>query len=169
MMLTIAMANRNSAETLVPMMPPTAFIEFEAPGHGRGGEGHGDRQRDDDGRVAERKEEADADRTLALLHQLARDVVDRGDMVGVHRVAQAECVGQQRRAQAGPASSCRTASAHTQTRTFAPIRKRIDANQTASQTRVAVGQNAEEIAKHEPSHADDGKSADRGLPERHMK
>ena len=43
--------------------------------------------------------EADADRALALLHQLAGDVVDGGDVVGVHRVAQAEAVGQQRGAE----------------------------------------------------------------------
>ena len=49
--------------------------------------------------MAERKEEADADRALALLHELARDVVDRRDMVGVDRVAQAERIGQQRRSE----------------------------------------------------------------------
>ena len=49
--------------------------------------------------MAERKEEADADRALALLHQLARDVVDRRDMVGVDRVAQAEGIGEQRRSE----------------------------------------------------------------------
>ena len=54
---------------------------------------------DDDGRMAEREKEADADRPLALLHQLAGDVVDGGDVVGVDRVAQAEAVGQERRAE----------------------------------------------------------------------
>ncbi len=49
--------------------------------------------------MAEREEEADADRALALLHQLAGDIVDGGDVIGVDRVAQAEAVGQQRRAQ----------------------------------------------------------------------
>ena len=49
--------------------------------------------------MAEREEQPDADRTLALLHQLARDVVDRGDMIGVDRVAQAERIGEQGRAQ----------------------------------------------------------------------
>jgi hypothetical protein len=45
--------------------------------------------------VADRKEKADRDRTLTVLHQFARDVVDRGDMVGVDRVAQTEAIGQQ--------------------------------------------------------------------------
>ena len=58
-------------------------------------------QRDDgggehhDGRMAEREEEADADRPLALLHQLARHVVDRRDMVGIDGVAQTERIGQE--------------------------------------------------------------------------
>ena len=40
-----------------------------------------------------------ADRALALLHQLARHVVDRRDMVGVERVPQPERIGERRRAQ----------------------------------------------------------------------
>ena len=46
-----------------------------------------------DGRVAEREEEADAERPLALLQQEADGVVDRRDVVGVERVAQPEHVG----------------------------------------------------------------------------
>ena len=46
-------------------------------------------------RMAEREKEADADRPLALLHQLARHVVDRRDMVGIDGVAQTERVGQE--------------------------------------------------------------------------
>ncbi len=45
--------------------------------------------------MAEREEEADADRPLALLHQLARHVVDRRDMVGIDGVAQTERIGQE--------------------------------------------------------------------------
>ncbi len=45
--------------------------------------------------MAEREEQADAERLLALLHQLARHIVDGGDVVGVHRVAQAEAVGEE--------------------------------------------------------------------------
>ncbi len=47
--------------------------------------------------MAERKEESHADRALALLHELARHIVDRRDMVGVDRVAQAERIGKQGR------------------------------------------------------------------------
>ena len=49
--------------------------------------------------MTERKEETDRDGSLAFLHQLARDVVDGRDVIGVHRVAQPEPVGQQRRAE----------------------------------------------------------------------
>ena len=48
---------------------------------------------EDDRRVAEREPEADAQRPLALGHQLARRVVDRRDVVGVEGVAHAERVG----------------------------------------------------------------------------
>ena len=104
MMLKIAMANRNSAETLVPIDPADLLDRIEARRERRGGERDADRHQHHDGRVTEREEEADADWTLALLHQLAGDVVDRGDMIGVDRVAQAERIGQQRRAQVGPAA-----------------------------------------------------------------
>ena len=94
-----AMANRNSAEALVPMMPPTAFSESKREVTRRRGERDADRQQHHDRRMAEREEEADPDRPLALLHELARDVVDRRDMIGVDRVAQAERIGEQRRAE----------------------------------------------------------------------
>ena len=45
--------------------------------------------------MAEREEQADGDRPLALLHEFARGIVDGGDMVGVDRVAQAEGIGEQ--------------------------------------------------------------------------
>ena len=61
-----------------------------------GGEGDGERQAEDDGGMAERKVEADADRLLALMHELAGDVVDGGDVVGVDGVAQAEAIGEKR-------------------------------------------------------------------------
>ena len=98
-MLKIAMANRNSAETLVLMTPPTSLNELKREVSAARGEGDADRHQHHDRRVAERKEKADADRTLALLHELAGDVVDRRDMVGVDCVAQAERIGQQRRAE----------------------------------------------------------------------
>src|ERR1700739_2602084 len=40
------------------------------------------------------KKKADSDRPLALLHQLARDVVDRGNVVGIDSVTKPEAVGQ---------------------------------------------------------------------------
>ena len=44
--------------------------------------------------MPQRKEEADEHRLFAILHQLASDVVDGRDMVGIERVAQAEGVGE---------------------------------------------------------------------------
>ena len=49
--------------------------------------------------MAEREEEADRDRTLTFLHQLARDVVDGRDVIGIDGVAQPEPVRQQRGAE----------------------------------------------------------------------
>ena len=49
---------------------------------------------DDDGRMAEREEKADADRALAFLHQLARHIVDGGDVIRVEGVPEAEAVGE---------------------------------------------------------------------------
>ena len=53
---------------------------------------------DDDGRVAEREEEPDGDRPPPFLHQLAGDVVDRRDMVGVEGMPQPEAVSEEGRA-----------------------------------------------------------------------
>ena len=99
MMLKIAMANRNSAETLVPTMPPNAFSESKRDVSAEAAKATPIDMQDHDGRVAERKEEANADRPLALLHELARDIIDRRDMIGVDRMPQAERIGEQRRAQ----------------------------------------------------------------------
>ena len=57
------------------------------------------RGQDHDRRVAEREEEADEDRPLPVLHELADDIVDGGDVVGVDGVAQPEDVGEEGRAQ----------------------------------------------------------------------
>ena len=65
-----------------------------------------DREQEDDRRVAEREEEADAQRPLAVAHQLARGVVDRADVVGVEGVAHAERVGRDADADAEDAA-CR--------------------------------------------------------------
>jgi hypothetical protein len=63
--------------------------------------GHRDprgRQNDDRG-VTHRKEEPHGHRPPALLHELARNVVDCSDVIGVHRMAQTEAIRQQRRAE----------------------------------------------------------------------
>src|SRR5271169_5092638 len=49
--------------------------------------------------MPQREEKADRDRPLAVLHKLARYVVDRRDMVGIERVPQAERVSEQRGAE----------------------------------------------------------------------
>src|SRR6516225_8264509 len=49
--------------------------------------------------MAERKKEPHSDGPLALLHQFARDVVNRGDVVRIDRVPQPQAVGDQRRRQ----------------------------------------------------------------------
>ena len=46
--------------------------------------------------MAEREHQPHRDRPLSLLHQLPGDIVDGGDVVGVHRVAKAETVGEKR-------------------------------------------------------------------------
>jgi hypothetical protein len=52
--------------------------------------------------MTEGKQEADGDRALALLHQLARHIIDCGDMIGIDGVAQPKTVGEQRGAQQTP-------------------------------------------------------------------
>ena len=49
--------------------------------------------------MAEREHQPQSHWPLTLLHQLARDVVDRRDVVGVDRVPQAEAVGEERSSQ----------------------------------------------------------------------
>jgi hypothetical protein len=56
-----------------------------------GGDGQGGH--DHDGGVPEGEVEAGVDRAFAVLHQFTHDVVDGGDVVGVHGVAQAEHPG----------------------------------------------------------------------------
>src|SRR5579862_472111 len=59
---------------------------------GLGGNREPGREREHDRRVSEREEETDTDGTLLLLEQLARRVVDCGDVVGVEGVPEAERV-----------------------------------------------------------------------------
>ena len=94
-----AIRYRKVPETLVPMRPVTE-CRLEPPSSTgpasaltptREEQG----EDEDDGRVAQREEEPDAQRPLALAHELARRVVDRRDVVGVERVAQPERVGRE--------------------------------------------------------------------------
>ncbi len=138
-MLKIAMANRNSAETLVPMMPPTALNESKRDVSAAAAKATPIDMQHHDRRVAERKEEADADRTLALLHELAGDVVDRRDMVGVDRVAQAERIGQQRRAEQDRPSP-EDDERPEPDENIAGDQDGVDGEQTAAQIRAAFSQ-----------------------------
>ncbi len=63
--------------------------------HRARGDREADGEREDDRRVAEREEEADAEGPLPCCDQLARRVVDRGDVIGVEGVPQAEDVRRQ--------------------------------------------------------------------------
>ena len=98
-MLTSAMAIRKNAETAVPISPPTFSNQSNRSFSAMEVSAIATERPNDDGGVAQREKEADAHRTLPLLHQLARDVVDRRDVVRIHRVTQPKKVGQQRRAE----------------------------------------------------------------------
>ena len=76
---------------------------LEARFHRRGGDGDRQRHRQHDGGMADGKEETGGNRALALLHQLPRDVIDGGDVVGVYRMPEAEGVGERRGAEQGRA------------------------------------------------------------------
>ena len=88
------MTSRNVAETAVPIRPPTSWnagMSLMMPA--RDGDQHASaRRRSSSGRARRRSPRRPA---LALLHELARRVVDGGDVVGVDRVAQAERVGEE--------------------------------------------------------------------------
>ena len=92
-----ASVNRNSADALVLMTPPIALNEPTPDVTAAAATATADRQADHDGRMAEREKQPDRDRPLAGLHQLAGDIVDRRDVVGIDRMPKAEAVGQQRR------------------------------------------------------------------------
>ena len=68
---------------------------LDGPGQRLDPDGEEQGEDEDDGRVAQREEEPDAQRPLALAHELARRVVDRRDVVGVEGVAQPERVGRE--------------------------------------------------------------------------
>ena len=54
----------------------------------------GDRRQDDHRRMPQREIEADRERFLPVLHQLAHDIIDRCDVVRVDGVTKAEHISQ---------------------------------------------------------------------------
>ncbi len=88
------MIQRNVPETPAPDVRPVVGERRDARLHGARRDRQGRSEREDDGRVAEREEEADAERALALREHLPRRVVDRRDVVGVERVPEPEGVGE---------------------------------------------------------------------------
>ncbi len=68
-------------------------VVLDLPGQRTYPDAEQERQREDDRGVAEGEEEPDRQRPLAVGHQLAGGVVDRGDVVGVEGVAQTQGVG----------------------------------------------------------------------------
>ena len=79
-------------ETEAPIVDPYAWKVGDLRVHRPGGHCQPGREPEDDRRVAEREEEAGAERALPVLQQLPRRVVDRRDVVGVECVPQAERV-----------------------------------------------------------------------------
>ena len=94
-----AIRYRKVPDTLVPMRPGSRVqrraVVLRLAGQRRHAEREEQRKHEDDRRVPEREEEADAQRPLALAHELARRVVDRRDVIGVERVAQPQRVRRQ--------------------------------------------------------------------------
>ena len=88
------MIQRNVPETLAPIVAAVVLERRDVRVDGLGRDREAGGEREDDRRVAEREEEADAERPLAFLEELPRRVVDRGDVVGIERVAQTERVGE---------------------------------------------------------------------------
>jgi hypothetical protein len=68
----------------------------KAPVKGAGGQGDQQRCRDHHSRMAEQKKKPSV---IDRLHQFARDIVDRGYVVGIDRVPQPEAVSDKRRRQ----------------------------------------------------------------------
>ena len=94
-----AMRSKNSADTDVPTMPPTSWNCGNLVLRKSVAQCHDGAHHDHDGRMTERKKEADADGPLSGLHQLASCVVDCGDVIGVNGVAKAEPISHQTEAQ----------------------------------------------------------------------
>ena len=97
--LSDAMSNRNAPDTPVPTSPVTWCSVEPSSRTAPPSAAHTDReQHASTNTIVEcpsEKKKPDAHRPLAFGHQLARRVVDRGDVVGVERVPQPERVGRQ--------------------------------------------------------------------------
>ena len=79
--------------------PTDAVKGFDFAFERRGRQGDTERGKDHHGAVPEREEQADTRGLSAFLDQLAGGVVDGGDVIGIHGMAQAEAVGQKSGAQ----------------------------------------------------------------------
>ena len=94
-MLATAMARRKREETRVADDAADIAVMVDVFLEAEGGGGDEEGAENDDRRVAEREHEADGDGALAFLHELAGDVVDCRDVVGVYGVAETEGVGEE--------------------------------------------------------------------------
>ena len=93
-MLTSAMTRRNVADTPVPIIPPISLKPSNLAFEHADGQRDEQRRRDHDGRMPQREKQADGNRTFGLLHELARDVVDSRDVVGIDGMAKPERIGE---------------------------------------------------------------------------
>ena len=94
--MSSAIRYRNAAETSVPKIPPNCsrlrVVVRDGAVDRFLGDHDPDADRDHDRRVPERKPVPETERALALVHQLARGVIDRGDVIRVEGVAQTQRV-----------------------------------------------------------------------------
>ena len=92
-----AIASRKSADTVVPMMPPTSWMDARLVLKAIAVAAMAIDASTTTVECLEREEEAGGDRFLPALHELSRNVVDRRDMVGVDRVTEPQSIRQKRR------------------------------------------------------------------------
>ena len=93
------MTSRNSAETAVPMTPPMSCEAIEPALQAAAVTAIATEARTTMVEWPSEKKKPTAVGLLAFLHQLADDVVDGGDVVGIEGVPQAERVGEERDAE----------------------------------------------------------------------
>ena len=85
--------SKNSVDTADPIAADIVKC-LQPAARGRGRRGNDNRSQDNDRGMPERKVEASRERSLAFLHQLADDVVDRGNMICIESMPEAEHVGE---------------------------------------------------------------------------